>query len=166
MSDLSNGHAWVIVLSLPFVVWLLNQTWVRRPLRAAAGPLVARLSARLTRVEEPDPERVELWNAVRRQRLQADLDRIRRLVVTDTWMSATRQLGNRLAYAQLVDELDQIPVADVAFSPWTSPAGVPLALLTADAPLPPGSNVEIMDVGWRSSRRSGRSTSPRPVGQL
>lgn len=160
MSDLSNGQAWVIVLALPFAVWLLNQSWVRRPLWVAARPLLARLSARLTRVEEPDPETVELWNAVRRQRLQADLDRIRRLVADDAWMSATRQLGNRLAHAQLVDELQQIPVSDVVLSPWTSLVGVPTALLVDEAFSPPGSNVEIMDVGWRRSphvRRSWRT---------
>ena len=163
MSDVSNGQSWVILLCLPFVVWLFNLSWVRRRLRTAAGPLLARLSARLTRVEEPDPEAVELWNAVRRQRLQADLDRIRRLVADDAWMSATRQLGNRMAYARLVEELDQIPVGELVLSPWAS-TGVAAALLSVDAPLRPGSNVEVMDVGWRPGRASRRARAPRLVG--
>ena len=158
MSDLSNGHAWMIVLSLPVVVWLFNQSWVRRPLWTAAAPMITRLAARLTRVEEPDPEILELWNAVRRQRLEGDLDRISRLVATDTWMSATRQLGNRLAYAQLVAELAQIPVSDVVLSPWAAPAGVRMTLLVDDAPLLPGSSVEIMEIGRRPRPTVGRRT--------
>ena len=153
MSDLSNGHAWVIVLSLPVVVWLFNQSWVRRPLWTAAAPMITRLAARLTQVEEPAPEVLELWNVVRRQRLEGDLDRISRLVATDTWMSATRQLGNRLAYAQLVDELAQIPVSDVGLTPWATPARVPMPLFVDDAAFPSGSSVEIMEIG----------RSPRPI---
>jgi hypothetical protein len=43
----------------------------------------------------------------RRQKLGADLRRVEHLVATD--MSATRQLGNRLAYEQLLDELRRTP---------------------------------------------------------
>ena len=154
MSELSNGQSWVILLCLPIVVWLFNQTWIRRRLRAATAPPLVRLSARLTRVKEPDPEAVELWNCVRRQRLQADLARIHRLIADDAWMSATRQLGNRLAYAQLIDELQQLPVSDVGLNPWTTPAGPPTTLVFDDAPSPPGSNIEVLELGRRFRRRS------------
>ena len=154
MSELSNGQSWVILLCLPAVVWLFNQTWVRRPLRTATRPLLDRLSARLSSVTEPDPETVELWTCVRRQRLEADLARIHRLIADDAGMSATRQLGNRLAYAQLVDELARTPVSEVVLNPWTTPAGTPPTPGFDDAPSSPASNVEVLELGRRLRRRS------------
>jgi hypothetical protein len=59
----------------------------------------------------------------RRQKLGADLRRVEHLVATD--MSATRQLGNRLAYEQLLDELRRTPdVFQAASSFRTSSPGM------------------------------------------
>ena len=55
---------------------------------------------------DDDPlEVAEMRETLRAEKLYADLDRLRHLVATDTYMSATRQLGNRLAYQQLRKEL-------------------------------------------------------------
>lgn len=51
----------------------------------------------------------ELRETLRIEKLYADLDRLRHLVATDTYMSATRQLGNRLALEQLRQELARQP---------------------------------------------------------
>ena len=64
---------------------------------------------RLSRPDDVDQEAEELWRAARRERLCADLRRVERLIATDTWMSATRQRGNRLAYQQLLDDLRHTP---------------------------------------------------------
>jgi hypothetical protein len=65
-------------------------------------------TARIER-NEYDPEGDELWLLEKRRRLTADLRRIEHLLATDTWMSATRQLANRLAYDQLVADLRDTP---------------------------------------------------------
>ena len=48
--------------------------------------------------------RRELREVLREERLLANLERVRHLVATDTYMSATRQIGNRIAYEQLLVE--------------------------------------------------------------
>ena len=53
------------------------------------------------------PESLRLWS--QRCRLGAALDRIEHLLATDSWMSGTRQMGNRIAYDQLVAELQPDP---------------------------------------------------------
>ena len=70
-------------------------------LAQADEPSGGALVDRLSRPGDLDREAVELSQVLRRQRLCADLRRVEHLIATDTWMSATRQLGNRLAYEQL-----------------------------------------------------------------
>jgi hypothetical protein len=147
----------VVMLCLPFLVWLLSQSWMRRLLR----PVGLWLWARVNPVTEPDAASLELWHALRRQQLQRDLDRVRRLIADDAWMSATRQVGNRMAYEQLLAELADLGPAP-ALQPadvWTlSPTSTPMpssALLAG--PLPPSTPyVEILELGPGPSRRTAR----------
>jgi hypothetical protein len=98
-----------------------------------------------------EQEHAELWLMARRKQLMEDLDRIERLLLHDHSMSATRQLGNRLARDQLIASLaripDLLPGRDRFFSPE------PLA---HDRPAPSpvmaarGRTVEVLEVGgWR-----------------
>jgi hypothetical protein len=111
---------------------------------------------RLSRPHDVDQEADELWRAARRQQLCADLRRVEHLIATDTWMSATRQLGNRLAYEQLLDDLKHTPdvlppipgMSEINnWTPATSAAEpvVPdIGYGTRNAP-----KIEILEIGWR-----------------
>jgi hypothetical protein len=111
---------------------------------------------RLSRPGDPDREAEELSQVLRRQRLCADLRRVEHLIATDTWMSATRQLGNRLAYEQLLDDLEHTPDVLPAIpgmneiNNWTTST-------STDQPAIPitgygsrsASKIEILEIGWR-----------------
>ena len=116
------------------------------------GALVDRLS----RPGDLDREAVELSQVLRRQRLCADLRRVEHLIATDTWMSATRQLGNRLAYEQLVDDLKHTPDVLPAI-PGMSEINNWTAYTSTDQPAIPitgygsrsAAKIEILEIGWR-----------------
>jgi hypothetical protein len=105
---------------------------------------------------DPDQEAEELRGVLRRQQLCADLRRIEHLIATDSWMSATRQLGNRLAYEQLLDDLRHTPDILPAIpgmreiNNWTasSSAVQPAIPVTGYGPRS-APKVEILEIGWR-----------------
>lgn len=98
---------------------------------------------RMERPEEVDPEAEEMALFLRRQRLAAHLDRVRRLLPVDEHMSATRQLGNRMAYDSLVADLARLP--EIYPVPPVTPT---TSLIRHDQRR--GSTVEVLDVvGWR-----------------
>ena len=111
---------------------------------------------RFSRPRDVDQEADELWRTARRQQLCADLRRVKHLIATDTWMSATRQLGNRLAYEQLLDDLKQTPdvllpipgMSEInSWTPATSAAEpvIPdIGYGSRNAP-----KIEILEIGWR-----------------
>jgi hypothetical protein len=110
----------------------------------------------LSKPDDVDQEAEELSRAARRERLCADLRRVEHLIATDTWMSATRQLGNRLAYEQLLDDLKHTPDVLPAIpgmneiNSWTpatataEPATPDTGYGTRNAP-----KIEILEIGWR-----------------
>ncbi|MFT4166249.1 MAG: hypothetical protein QM650_13500 [Microlunatus sp.] len=130
------------------------------------------LALRFSRPEhtaEWEREHAELWLMARRRQLTADLRRIESLLLHDDWMSATRQLGNRMARAQLMVLLARIPELlpardryfsydAVTLSDRNVPASAPLiaapvaapAALTTPAHLADRRpSVELLDVvGW------------------
>ena len=97
------------------------------------------------------------WYAVsRRQRLQADLERLRRILATDMGMSAVRQLGNRLAHDQLLRELRELPEpltpAPIAraIDSWSIPTPAPPVMAGGgDNRWNTVTSVETLDFGWR-----------------
>lgn len=142
MTEVDQIVAWFGFFGLVIVVRLL----VTAPARRLLGPGVRRLAEwsleQLNRPEEVDPELEELALIRRRQQLEAHVDRLRRLLVTDMTMSATRQIGNRLAYAWLLDELQRTPIILPAMVPTRA-----VNLIGSDARR--GSSVEILEIGWR-----------------
>jgi hypothetical protein len=109
--DLRQLGYWLIftcfVVAIPLLVKVLPLA------RRLFGPRLGRLGMdtleRLRPLPEVDQLAEDLARVLRRERLRNDLARVRRLVATDEAMSATRQLGNRLAYNWLVRELQSIP---------------------------------------------------------
>lgn len=106
-------------------------------------------------VPELDQAAVDLARVLRRERLRRDVQRLQRILATDMSMSATRQLGNRLAYDWLVRELESIrgfaaPMAnDGALDNWNfSPQPIPMThSMSSQSRRAP--NVEILDIRWR-----------------
>lgn len=143
MSEVGQLVMWATLFGLVLLARLL----MTRPAQRLLGPLFRRLrdwaAARWERPEEVDPEAEELAIFLRRQRLNAHLERVRRILRDDEWMSATRQVGNRLAYASLVAELARTP--EVYAVPLASAAPTTVAYDHRHR-----SSVEILDVvGWR-----------------
>ena len=130
----------------------LVRPFVRKQMSRLGGVILDRLS----RPDDVDQEAEELWRAARRERLLADLRRVERLIATDTWMSATRQRGNRLAYEQLLDDLRHTPDVLPAIpgmseiNSWTHYAST---VQSATPHTGYGSRnspkIEILEIGWR-----------------
>jgi hypothetical protein len=143
---------WLVLFALILAVPLLARPFIRRQLSRLGGVVFDRLS----QPAEPDREAEELWSVLRRERLCADLRRVEHLIATDTWMSATRQLGNRLAYAQLLDDLKHTPEVLPALSgfgevdSWTAfPPAVEQAFPSAGYAPRNAPKIEILEIGWR-----------------
>lgn len=98
---------------------------------------------------EWEREHAELWLMAHRRQLLADLRRVESLLLHDEMMSATRQVGNRLARDQLITLLAGIPDLLPAQDRYASNGAV--APLTYDlaTPMSSSSSVEVLDVtGW------------------
>lgn len=143
MTDNGQVVAWFTFFGLVILARLLTT----RPAVRLLGPWVRRLAdwgyARMNAPEDVDPETEELAIVRRRQRLEAHLERVRHIMATDEAMPATRQVGNRMAYAWLLDELARTPEVFPVLTSSYSPS------LVSYNPRR-GSSVEILDIGWRS----------------
>lgn len=141
-----TGSGQLVWASLFLVLIVIARLLTTRLAVRILGPRVRRLGGwawdRLNPEDEVDPEVEEMRLARRRQQLDAHLARVRRLVATDEAMSATRQIGNRLAYAGLLREIARLP----------DPVRT---LISAVAPSPVRydhrrrSSVEVLEIGWR-----------------
>jgi hypothetical protein len=116
------------------------------------------------RTEEHDPDQDALWLMERRRKLCADLRRVEHLLATDTWMSATRQRGNRIAYNRLVDDLRHTPDVVPAifqphtFDPWDESSIEPRSRwLSGDGWSRQQPTVEVLEIGWSRRRAHARS---------
>ena len=130
--------------------------FVRRFLAQQLKRLAAWVWERIRPEPEIDQMALDLYRVVRREKLRADVERLRRLLATDMSMSATRQLGNRLAYDWLLRELEAVRgpsrfvAAEGVFETWSSSA---LPTQTSDLRSSYASSstttVEILELGWR-----------------
>ncbi len=158
MPDLQDLRDLLVICVVFVGVVLISSSRVR----AHLGPHLARAGLRalirLELVRDPDLAPDPLWFARRRRQLCADVARLERLVTTDTWMSATRQLGNRIALRQLLLELDLTPDVNV------TALGYEAAGFSHASALPAWSTdldhrdddrrvsaVEILEIGWGRS---------------
>ena len=137
--------AWLAAfVGLIVVARLLVSRFAVRVLAPRLRRLGEWASDRMNRPEEIDPEAEEMALYLRRQRLVAQLDRVRRLLPVDEHMSATRQLGNRLAYDSLLADLAGLPEVYPGAAVTTPTSSV----IRHDQRR--GSSVEVLDVvGWR-----------------
>jgi len=147
------------MLGLFVVLVLLRIPTTRRVLVWLARRAGDWLISHWTRAEESDRDEDELWLMERRRRLCADLRRVEHLLATDTWMSATRQRGNRIAYNRLVDDLRHTPdVFSTSFQlqvvdPWDDPTIDPRWKGLANAGSPQHvRTVEVLEIGWGRHR--------------
>ena len=156
MSQHELGY-WLVTISLLIAIPLLTGS------RPIAGRLARRWLRRLgswalDRLRpdpEVDPVADELYRVFRREQLRSDIQRLQLILATDMSMSATRQLGNRLAYDWLVRELNRIcsllpSVADAGASSSWDVSAHPLRttpLISGQGSR--GPTVEILDIGWR-----------------
>ncbi len=108
MIDLEQLSSWLVVVLFFLGISILL---TRRPRQGLADRL-ERLAAWSARRARSDPEfdddpayNAEMREILRDEKLRADLDRLQHLLATDEHMSATRQLGNRLAYEKLLEQM-------------------------------------------------------------
>lgn len=123
MTDLHELGYWLLVTIFFVVLPLLLRTGSRSRGRIdrVVRRWVATLVERLTPVDVPDPLAAQLFELNRRERLRSDLERLRRILTSDMGMSATRQLGNRLAYRQLLADLAESERVAESDSPFATP---------------------------------------------
>ena len=141
----------LIIIAILFVIAVLLTRDRSRAWLIAQGSELAGRYGRPEHTPEWELEHAELWLMARRKQLSEDLARIERLLLHDASMSATRQLGNRLARDQLLVSLARIP--DVLPGRDRSFVYEPLPYETS-APSPAlsrrAASVEVLDVGgWR-----------------
>lgn len=153
MRDVSH---WVALVALFVALLVLGRSETLRALARLASRINDWAAARAAATEEPDGDEELLWLVHRRRQLCVDLARVEHLVATDSWMSATRQRGNRLAYTQLLEDLRRIPdVFDPhSFDPWDATT-VDSGSLRLPGPVysQQQSTVEVLEIGWRRPRR-------------
>ena len=152
MAEPDQVIAWSAFVGLVVVARLLV---TRRALRFL-GQRISRVAdwwvARQRPVSALDSELDELSLVLRRQRLSADVERLRRIVATDESMSATRQIANRLAYRRLLHELEETR----ELLPWMAdddiadrwPSSV-MAMRPSMYAAHRAPTVEVLEIGWR-----------------
>jgi hypothetical protein len=155
--DMTGLDGPLVVSGLLAMLLLLRWPVSRRTLARLARRVGDWAITHWTRAEEADPDDDELWQVERRRRLCADLRRVEHLLATDSWMSATRQIGNRIAYHRLVDDLRHMPVVlptiSQTFGSWDESAIAPPSRWLTNAGYsaqPP--KVEVLEIGWGRRR--------------
>ena len=126
----SDAYAFLAVMCLPLVGWVLSRPALWRRIRPRLEPLAVRLWQQLVEKEQPDEGLLQRWAVSRLESLRGHLERVRVLISNDEWMTATRQTANRLAYEHLVRDVRDAEVAAAVFGPveaWLAPvAAAPL----------------------------------------
>lgn len=151
----SDAYAFLAVVCLPLLVWLVTRPPVWSRIRAHLEPVAARLWQQLVVPEPPDAAVLQRWAAVRLEELRAHLERVRRLILDDEHMTATRQVGNRMAHERLVQDVREAEEALSAFGPvepWLVPAAAtptPTQPARSAYRAPSSSVVEVIEFGPR-----------------
>ena len=121
----SDAYAFLAVMCLPLLVWVISRPPAWSRIRARLEPLGVRVWQQLVVPEPPDRAVLHRWAALRLEQLRSHLERVRRLVLDDEHMTATRQVGNRMAHERLVRDVREAEDALAVFGPvepWLTPA--------------------------------------------
>ncbi|CAA9387548.1 MAG: hypothetical protein AVDCRST_MAG75-1369 [uncultured Propionibacteriaceae bacterium] len=158
MEDPYQTGYWLALTGLLLIILLFTKTrfFPRRAVEEHLSQFGAWAVDRLTPGPEVDPLAEDLARVLRMERLRRDLQRLEGIIATDMSMSATRQLGNRLAYDWLLRELaemrDVSPMVQAADSMNTWSVSTRPIQPTAPASSQHSQHrpkVEILDIGWR-----------------
>jgi len=148
----SDAYAFLAVMCLPLVGWVVSRPPLWRRLRPRLEPAAVRLWQQLVVPEPPDEAVLRQWAVVRLEELRGHLARVRRLLLDDEHMTATRQVGNRMAHERLVRDvleaeevLAAFGVADPAIAP-AAPTPVSASRFAFSAPVA-RSVTEVMEFG-------------------
>ena len=149
----SDAYAFLAVMCLPLLVWLVTRPPVWSWIRAHLEPVAVRLWQQLVVSEPPDEAMLLRWAAERLEQLRGHLERVRRLVLDDEHMTAIRQVGNRMAHERLVRDVREAEEALAVFGPiepWLAPAApMPTSMRPAQFVYrsPASSVVEMIEFG-------------------
>lgn len=147
--NIADAVAFAVMMVLPVLVWVVSRPRVWIHVRRRLEPLARRIWQQLAQPEEPDELLLRQWAVLRLEQLQEHLARVRRLILDDAWMTATRQTANRIACEHLVRDVREAEAAVLAFGPVESlaaPTPVSAPRLTFAAPVG-RSTVEVMEFG-------------------
>ncbi|GAB2592263.1 hypothetical protein [Microlunatus antarcticus] len=148
----SDAYAFLAVLCLPLVAWILSRPPLWRRIRPRLEPVAVRLWLQVVEQEQPDEGVLRRWAVDRLEQLRGHLERVRRLILDDEHMTATRQVGNRMAHERLVRDVRDAEAAVLAYglnevaTPEAAPTprGVPRLAFSAPAV---GPVVEVLEFG-------------------
>ena len=151
----SDAYAFLAVMCLPLLVWAISRPPIWSRIRARLEPLSVRMWQQLIVPEPPNSAVLQRWAAVRLEQLRTHLERVRRLILDDEHMTATRQVGNRMALERLVRDVREAEDALAAFGPvepWLAPAAwtpTPTPMRPAQSAYrsPASSVVEVIEFG-------------------
>lgn len=161
--ELPDVSSWLIVALAFLVLPFASRPAVQRAAVALAERTDEWAKARAALKYRPDPEQEKLWQWTKRRRLCTALERIEHLIATDSWMSATRQIGNRMAYAQLVEELRRTPDVFPAsldapgVDLWTEPVTRGRRTRRVRSAYDDGWDETTFDTGWSTASPAGYS---------
>ena len=119
-----DAYAFLAVMCLPLVVWVISRPLLWSRIRPRLEPAAVHLWQQLVQPEQPDREILRRWAALRLEQLQGHLERVRRLILDDEWMTATRQVANRMAHEHLVRDVREAEVDLEKFGPSEPAAAV------------------------------------------
>ncbi len=128
--NVSDAYAFLAVLCLPFLGWVLSRPPVWLRVRTRLDPVAVRVWHQVVEQEQPDEEVLRRWAGMRLEQLRGHLERVRRLILDDEWMTGTRQVGNRMARDRLVLDVREAELALSAFGPVE-----PVIVLAAPTPI-------------------------------
>ena len=148
----SDAYAFLAVMCLPLLAWVVSRPPLWRRIRPRVEPVALRLWQQMVEQEQPDEQVLRRWAMLRLEQLRGNLERVRLLILDDEHMTATRQVGNRMAHERLVRDVRDAEAAVAAYGPVepvvVSVAPTPRAVprLAFSAPTT-GSVVEVIEFG-------------------
>ena len=147
-----DAYAFIAVMFLPVLVWIVSRPPLWARIRPRLQPVAARLWQQLLQPEPPDLEVLCRWAAIRLQQLQGHLERVRRLILDDEWMTATRQVANRMAHERLLRDVREAEDTLTELDPFGALTGAASPAFAASSRLafsaaPPQRVVEVIEFG-------------------